>query len=312
MTKLNHALEIIKSEVLALNVMAQRMGKSFDIAVDIILATRGRIVVVGMGKSGIIGRKIAATMASVGQASFFVHPGEAYHGDLGMIHSDDVLVIISNSGETDEIVRLLPFLHNQKNKVIAFTGKTSSTLARHADVVLDVGVEREACNHNLVPTCSTTCSLVMGDALALAVSSERGFQPEDFARFHPGGNLGRKLLCKVSDVMHKQTLPICSLNASFRMVVEVITGGRLGLALVMDEGLLMGVVTDGDIRRAFQKNSNCDNLVAKDIMTAEPVQVKPDIRLVDAEMLMVQRKINSLIVVKDGCVLGVVQIYNQF
>lgn len=311
MTNLTQAIKTIETQVAALNAMASRMGTSFDAAVQTILEASGRLVVVGMGKSGIIGQKIAATMASTGQSSFFVHPGEAYHGDLGMIRADDVVLLISNSGETEEVIRLLPFLEHQQNKVIALTGKLESTLAKHANVVLDVGVEREACNINLAPTSSTTCTLVMGDALALALSAERNFQPEDFARFHPGGSLGRKLLSRVVDVMHKDRLPICAENDSFRDVVQVITTGRLGLAIVMKEQSLLGVITDGDIRRTFEKFDDCRKLTAREFMSTQPIQISPNMRMADAEKLMFERKVNSLVVVSDDRVIGVLQIFDQ-
>jgi len=194
------------------------MGKEVVQAVQLMLETRGRVVVLGMGKSGIVGKKIAATLASTGTTAFFVHPGEAFHGDLGMIKASDVALLISNSGETEEIIRILLFLKDQKNKIVAMTGKMASTLAWFADVVLDVGVEREACNNNLAPTSLTTCTLVMGDVLAVTLSKQRNFQPEDFARFHPGGSLGRKLLTRVRDVMHSN-LPVVQTGASLSETV---------------------------------------------------------------------------------------------
>lgn len=186
--------EVVAAEVKALNEMAAKVNGSFGESVDIIMQAKGRVVVVGMGKSGLVGKKIAATMASTGTASFFVHPGEAYHGDLGMIRPSDVALLISNSGETEEVVRLIPFLQDQGNKVIAMTGAMNSTLAKNAHAILDVSVPHEACNNNLAPTSSTTAALVMGDALAVALSTLKEFKPEDFARFHPGGSLGKKLL----------------------------------------------------------------------------------------------------------------------
>ena len=193
------AQQTLDTEIEALKAMRARLDGRISQAVDLVLEMRGRVVVVGMGKSGIIGQKIAATLASTGTPAFFVHPGEAFHGDLGMIKPIDVALLISNSGETEEVLRILPFLQYQQNKIVAMTGKMNSTLAAHADVVLDVGVEREACKNNLAPTCSTTNTLAMGDALAVALTVQRGFQPEDFARFHPGGSLGRRLLTRVCD-----------------------------------------------------------------------------------------------------------------
>lgn len=305
------AKQVIDVERQALADMAARLDGEFAKAVDIVMSTRGRVVVVGMGKSGIIGKKIAATLASTGTVSFFVHPGEAFHGDLGMIRPMDVVLMISNSGETEELVRLLPFMQHQRNQVIAMTGKPGSTLGRHADVVLDVAVSREACNNNLAPTSSTTATLVMGDALAVALSTVRGFQPEDFARFHPGGSLGRRLLTRVRDVMHKDNLPLCSPAMGFRDIVHLITRGRLGLALVVDDAGLRGVITDGDIRRTFDRHDNPMGLQARDMMTVQPAWIGPDERFGVAEERMRELKINSLVVCEpEGHVVGVLQIYD--
>ena len=305
------ARQVVETEIQALTNMTERLDGQFAKAVDIIMETRGRVVVVGMGKSGIIGKKIAATLASTGTVSFSVHPGEAFHGDLGMIRPMDVVLMISNSGETEELIRLLPFMQHQHNKVIAMTGRADSTLARNADVVLDVSVPREACNNNLAPTSSTTATLVMGDALAVTLSTVRGFQPEDFARFHPGGSLGRRLLTRVRDVMHKDNLPLCSPDMGFRDVVHLMTAGRLGLALVVDDSGLRGIITDGDIRRAFDREDNPMNLKAREMMTAQPAWTGPDERFGVAEKRMRELKINSLVVCEpEGCVVGVLQIYD--
>ena len=305
------ARSVIATEIEALEGMSQRLNGDIQKATEIIMGARGRVVVVGMGKSGIIGKKIVATLASTGTPSFFVHPGEAFHGDLGMIRPIDVALMISNSGETEELIRLLPFMEYQKNPVIAMTGKLDSTLARHADVVLDISVPREACNNNLAPTSSTTATLVMGDVLAVVLSSLRGFLPADFARFHPGGSLGRKLLTCVADVMHRQNLPICAVDASFREVVQTITFGRLGLALVMDGPALCGLITDGDIRRAFDKAEDPLRLRAKDVMTSNPMTIGMNERFAVAEERMREAKINSLIVKdQEGGIVGVLQIFD--
>ena len=311
MHRLNIALNTIRLEGEAIASMGSRLGNSFSEAVDIILRSNGRVVLVGMGKSGIVAQKIAATFASTGQTSFFVHPGEAYHGDLGMIRPGDVALLISNSGETEEVIRLLPFLQHQGNVIIALTGGLNSSLSMNADVVLDVGVQREACTNNLAPTSSTTCTMVMGDALALALASERNFQPEDFARFHPGGSLGRKLLCRVGDLMRKQSLPFCTPNDAFRKVIQTITGGRLGLALVKQNEALIGIITDGDIRRAFENYDDCKHLTAEDCMSTHPITVPPVMRVLDAEQLMLEKKISSLVVIEGGRVVGVFQIFDQ-
>jgi len=305
------AKQVVDAEVEALQGMADRLDGEFTKAVEIIQCARGRVVVVGMGKSGIIGKKIAATLASTGTPAFSVHPGEAFHGDLGMIKPIDVVLMISNSGETEELIRLLPFMEFQKNPVIAMTGKPESTLARHADVLLDVSVPREACNNNLAPTSSTTATLVMGDALAVVLSTLKGFQPEDFARFHPGGSLGRKLLMTVADVMHCSDLPFCEEGASFKDVVQTITRGRLGMAIVVRDHSLLGIITDGDIRRAFEKSDDPLQLVAAEIMTTKPLTTSPLERFAMAEERMRAAKVNSLIVVDaTEKIVGVLQIFD--
>ena len=305
------AQTVIATEIEALQGMSQRLNGDFRKAVDIILEARGRVVVVGMGKSGLIGQKIVATLASMGTPAFSVHPGEAFHGDLGMIKPIDVVLMISNSGETEELIRLLPFMVHQKNPVIAMTGKLDSTLAKHAHVVLDISVPCEACNNNLAPTSSTTATLVMGDALSVVLSTLRGFQPEDFARFHPGGSLGRKLLTRVSDVMRKDRLPICSLTTPFRDLVHTMTDGRLGLAAVMDGSNLVGIVTDGDVRRAFDRDMDHRTLVAGEIMSPDPKTVLPNVRLAEAEETMRSMCVNSLLVVDETqALVGVLQIFS--
>jgi len=305
------AKQVIAIEVESLSRMGARMDDSIVEAVSLMLACEGRVVVIGMGKSGIIGRKIAATFASTGTSSFFVHPGEAFHGDLGMVKSIDVALMISNSGETEELIRLLPFFQHQKNKIVAMTGVRGSTLAKHADVVLDVFVEREACNHNLAPTSSTTATLVMGDVLAVVLSTMRGFQPEDFARFHPGGSLGRRLLTRVADVMHSRNLPQCSPQTEFKGVVQTISRGRLGIALVVEGETLVGVITDGDLRRALERGDRALLCCARDMMSPSPHVVSPDERFAVAEDRMRALSINSLVVVdNDRRPLGVLQIFD--
>lgn len=305
------ARETLDTEIEALQRMRSRLDTRFNQAVEIILAMRGRVVVVGMGKSGIIGQKIAATLASTGTPAFFVHPGEAFHGDLGMIKPIDVALLISNSGETEEVLRILPFLQYQNNQIIALTGKMQSTLAQYSHVVLDVGVEREACKNNLAPTSSTTNTLAMGDALAVALTVKRNFQPEDFARFHPGGSLGRSLLTRVVDVMHKVPLPVCAPDASFRDVVNAITYGRMGLTLVMEEQELRGIITDGDLRRAFEVQDDVKQLHAVQMMSSNPLTIEPQVRFAEAEAYMREKKVGAL-VVKDqsGTVVGVLQIFD--
>ncbi len=309
---LQQAHSTMLTEAEAIGAMAARLDAAFEAAIQTILSMQGRVVVVGMGKSGIIGQKIAATMASTGTPAFFVHPGEAFHGDLGMIKPIDVALLISNSGETEEIIRILPFLQYQQNRIIAMTGAPKSSLGRNAHVVLDVGVEREACNNNLAPTSSTTCTLVMGDALAMVLAAERDFQPEDFARFHPGGSLGRRLLTRVADVMNKDKLPICTPDASFKQVVHSINRGYLGLTLVMQDNVLEGIITDGDIRRAFDRDTDFTILCAQDIMSRTPKTVTPDMRFAEAEAYMRAEKVGSLVVQDDNNeVVGILRIYDM-
>ncbi|KGQ29022.1 hypothetical protein JP28_02120 [Gallibacterium anatis] len=301
------ALKTCQIEIEELNAMMRRINRGgvFDLAVNAIMATQGRVVVIGMGKSGIIGQKITATLASTGTPAFFVHPGEAFHGDLGMIKPIDVALLISNSGETEEIVRILSFLKDQNNKIIAMVGNLHSTLAKHADIVLDIGVSREACSNNLAPTSSTTCTLVLGDALAMALQAERNFKPEDFARFHPGGSLGKRLLTKVSDVMKRKNLPICHPNSSFKEVVHSINKGYLGITLVMENNELKGVITDGDIRRAFDKFENITEIKARDFMSTSPKTIDENAKFGEAEHYMKQQKVSSLVVLANGCVVGI-------
>jgi arabinose-5-phosphate isomerase len=301
----------IDDEIAALLAMKSRLGDNFSVAVNIIYTSTGKIVVVGMGKSGIIGKKIAATLASTGTPSFFVHPGEAFHGDLGMIQPNDVALLISNSGETEEVLRLLPFFEYQKNKIISLTGKVNSTLAQRSDVVLDVGVKREACPNDLAPTSSTTCTLVMGDALAVALTNLRDFQPQDFAKFHPGGLLGRRLLSRVRDAMTKSLLPFVDLHKSILDVIHVMTKCRLGVALVMEHGKLVGIITDGDLRRAIELEGFSNAIMASDIMNREPQTVDANEMLVTAEERMRQNRIGCLVVTDaDKSVVGVLQIFD--
>ncbi len=311
MNVLELAKQVIDIEIESLKNLSLRLDHRFEEAVGIIRECQGHVVVIGMGKSGIIGRKIAATFASTGTPSFFVHPGEAFHGDLGMIKPGDVALLISYSGETEELLRLFPFFDWQKNKTISITGKMSSTLARHTDVALDISILREACSNNLAPTSSTTATLVLGDALAVTLSSLKNFQPEDFARFHPGGNLGRRLLTKVKDVMHTKNLPVCSPDSRFLDIVRTMTVGRLGLTLIMDGEKFVGLITDGDLRRALERFEEPMKLVAKTFMTTSPKTADPEELLAPAEKRMKEAKLGSLIVL-DGArtPVGVLQVFD--
>jgi arabinose-5-phosphate isomerase len=305
------AKEVIDSEISSLKSMSAKLNGEFTKSIEIARCSSGRVIVIGMGKSGIIGKKIAATLASTGTPSFFVHPGEAFHGDLGMIGSNDVALLISNSGETEEIIRIIPFLQWQKNKIIAMTGNLNSVLAKNADAVLDISVDKEACNNNLAPTNSTTATLVMGDAFAVALSSLKNFQPEDFARFHPGGSLGRKLLTRVYEVMQSKNLPFCTIEACFRDVVSTMNSGRLGLVMVMNNDQLAGIITDGDLRRTLNAYENPTLLKASQFMTTSPKTINQQEMFAAAESVMQIAKINSMVVTDyQKNVVGVLQIYN--
>lgn len=283
----------------ALRALAERLGAAFERAVELILHCRGRTVVCGMGKSGLVGRKIAATLASTGTPSFFLHPAEAFHGDLGMLTPQDLLVLLSYSGETEEVVRLIPLLKHSGNALVGITGNPQSLLGKHCDVVLEVTVEREVCPNNLAPTTSTLVTMAMGDALACALMKARDFQPMDFARFHPGGALGRRLLSRVCDVMRSHDLPIVKPETSVQESLFVMTKGRLGTTLVMEGERLTGIVTDGDLRRALLDNPNAMSLTIGEIMTRNPVTVRADAQFAQAEDLMKQRKIKLLVAVDE-------------
>ncbi|KMN82820.1 arabinose 5-phosphate isomerase [Chromobacterium sp. LK11] len=292
-------VHVLRTQGHALIRQADTLSASFSCAIDFMYATTGKVIVSGMGKSGIIGRKIAATLASTGTPSFFVHPGEAFHGDLGMIMANDCLLLISNSGETEEVLRLLPYLQHIRAKVIAITGKPESTLARQADLSLPIPVERESCPNNLAPTTSTTLALAMGDALAVALMEKRQFQAEDFARFHPGGSLGRKLLTKTKDAMHAR-VPFNLPDDTFTTVVSTITEGCLGLSVVGAPGApAVGIITDGDLRRAIEQHEDLKSLSARDIMSPSPFCIAASALLSDAEALMNQRKITALLVTDE-------------
>ena len=306
------ALNTFRAEAEAVQSLAGQLTDDFEKAVRAILATHGKVIVTGMGKSGLVGRKIAATLASTGTPSFFLHPGEAYHGDLGMIEAGDIVLALSNSGQTDEVLRLIPYLQECGNTVIAMTGNAGSTLAKNSTYHLDVSVKSEACPLSLAPTCSTTAQLAMGDALAVALMNERGFRAEDFARFHPGGSLGRRLLTRVGDVMRSEHLPTASPSSRLGEVIITISDARMGVAVILDEGKIAGIVTDGDVRRAMLKyGARFFDITADEIMTRTPKTVSVADRLTDAEQLMQDNKIHSLIVVdRDGKLAAIVELYD--
>ncbi|MCW5671898.1 MAG: KpsF/GutQ family sugar-phosphate isomerase [Hydrogenophaga sp.] len=298
------AQETLSIEAQAVTAVARRLDASFARAIELVLGIPGRVVVMGMGKSGHIGRKIAATLASTGTPAMFVHPAEASHGDLGMITSADVVLGISNSGESEELTAILPLIKRMGVPLLAITGRPDSTLGRHADVVLDASVDKEACPHNLAPTASTTAQLALGDALAVALLDARGFKADDFARSHPGGALGRKLLTHVSDVMRSgDQAPRVGPDAGLMELMREISAKGLGMTAVVDgDERVVGIFTDGDLRRLIEKTgSGADlrTLVARDVMHAQPRTVRPDALAVEAAGLMEANRITSVLVV-DG------------
>ena len=302
---LSLAVETLRIEAQAVTDMAQRLDARFARAVALVLASRGRVVVMGMGKSGHVGRKIAATLASTGSPAMFVHPAEASHGDLGMITSGDVVLGISNSGESEELTTLLPLIKRMGVPLIALTGRAESTLGRHADVVLDASVAKEACPHNLAPTASTTAQLALGDALAVALLDARGFRADDFARSHPGGALGRKLLTHVSDVMRSGAeLPRVLQDADLMALMREISAKGLGMSAVVDsDDRVLGVFTDGDLRRLIESSGNSvdlRSLRARDVMRRHPRTIGVAALAVEAAGLMEAKRITSVLVVDEG------------
>ncbi len=309
---LSLARQTLKTEAEALQKMQERLGDEFVRAVEAILQSRGKLVVTGMGKSGLIGRKIAATLASTGTPSFFLHPGEAFHGDLGMISKEDIVLALSYSGETDEVLKIVPFIHSNGNTLISMTGKCESSLAKNSDIHLDVSVESEACILHLAPTTSTTAQIAMGDALGVALMKMREFTAMDFARLHPGGSLGRRLLMTVGDVMRKENLPIVDAECSATQMIHSISKGGLGLIALCKDEKVEGIITDGDIRRAMERlQADFFTITAKDIATMHPKTIRPTEKLIAAEKLMTKNKVTSLLVTDpDERFVGVIQIYD--
>ncbi|MBN3560954.1 KpsF/GutQ family sugar-phosphate isomerase [Aliamphritea spongicola] len=299
------AIKVFEIESQAVLDLSKKLNSDFDRSIRKIIDTSGRVIICGMGKSGIIGKKIAATLASTGTPSFFMHPGEAFHGDLGMVTSNDVFIAISNSGETDEVLKLIPFLKDNGNFIISLTGSPSSTLALSSDSHLNVGVSEEACPLKLAPTSSTTATLAMGDALAVTLMKARNFQPENFARFHPGGSLGRRLLSRVSDEMYSENLPFIDSSASSSELISVMTEGRLGIAIVQDANC-MAIVTDGDVRRSIEiYNEKFFSKRVSDLMTSNPQCISSTARVEDALVLMEASSITTLLVTEGSDIVGV-------
>ena len=305
LTYLDTARQVFAKEAESLLEVSRKLDNDLISAVDAILRTPGRVVVCGMGKSGIVGRKIAATLASTGTPSFFMHPGEAYHGDLGMVTEHDVFLAISNSGETEEVVKLIPFLKDNGNYLVGMTGSPGSTLAQAAHSHLDIGVLEEACPLQLAPTSSTTATLAMGDALAVTLMKARDFQPENFARFHPGGSLGRRLLSRVEHEMRSDNLPLVEADAQVLDVIQAMSRGQLGMAVVR-HGERWGITTDGDLRRAIEKyGERVFTRRAFDFMTPQASRIAPTARVEDALALMDSKQISVLLVFDHERLVGV-------
>jgi arabinose-5-phosphate isomerase len=310
---LAQARRVLDIEAEALRTMSARLDQDFARAVALVLACTGRVVVSGMGKSGHVGGKIAATLASTGTPAFFMHPGEASHGDLGMITHDDVVLALSNSGESSEIVSIVPLIKRRGAKLVAMTGNPDSTLAREADAHLDTGVDKEACPLNLAPTASTTAALAMGDALAVALLDARGFSADDFARTHPGGSLGRRLLVHVRDVMHGgDDLPRVSLDATLKTALFEMTQKGLGMTAVVDAaGRVAGLFTDGDLRRALERPLDLQQANIADLMTKNPKTIRVEELAVAAVEKMDTLKINGLLVVDaDNTLVGALNMHD--
>jgi arabinose-5-phosphate isomerase len=289
---------VLDIEARAVDCLKDSLDDSFSAACDLMLAARGRVIVTGMGKSGHVGSKLAATLASTGTPSFFVHPGEASHGDLGMITPDDVVLALSNSGETAEVLAILPVIKRKGTALIGMTGRPQSALAQLSDVHLTVAVSEEACPHNLAPTSSTTAALAMGDALAIALLEARGFTPEDFAMSHPGGSLGRRLLLKVDDIMHAgEQLPVVASGTSLSEALLEMTRKGLGMtAITRDDGTLAGIFTDGDLRRMLDRDIDIRKATIDEVMVAQPITIEPGHLAAEALQIMESRKINGLMV----------------
>ncbi len=295
------AKTVLRMEAEAIRQLIPRIGRSFDAAVQLLVGCKGRVIVTGMGKAGLIGQKISATLASTGTLSHSVHPAEATHGDMGRVAKQDVIIALSNSGETEELTRLLPVIKRIGARLIALTGNVRSTLAKHSDAVLDVGVKKEACSLNLAPTSSTTAMLAMGDALAVVVAERKGFKERDFAWLHPGGQLGRRLLLRVRDLMRtREANPIVRESARVKQVLVAITKARAGCASVIDaDGRLIGIFTDGDLRRHLESTNNLAERRVSEVMTRHPKTIDAERLAAEAFQVLRDHRIDELVVV-DG------------
>jgi arabinose-5-phosphate isomerase len=308
------AKKVLRIEAQAVTGLIERLDDAFPRAIEIILGCHGRIIVSGVGKSGHIARKIAATLASTGTPAYFVHAAEAAHGDLGMITRDDVLIALSNSGESEELLTIVPLVKRQGGKLIAITGHPTSSLAREADAHLDAGVAEEACPLNLAPTASTTAALAMGDALAVALLDARGFGAEDFARSHPGGTLGRRLLTHVRDIMRKlDAVPHVGEHATVAEAVLAISRGGMGMTVIVTEGLaVVGIFTDGDLRRALEKIVDFKGTPVTQVMSRNPRTINPDRLAAESAQMMEEHKISQILVVENGVLVGALNTHDLF
>ncbi len=308
------ARKVLKTEAEAVSALIEKLGSNFEKAVEIIYQSKGRVVVTGMGKSGIVGKKIAATLASTGTPAFFLHPAEATHGDLGMVTADDIIIAISNSGETEEIIELIPFLKRFNVKLISITGNPESSLSKSSDVTLDVSVKEEACPLGIVPTASTTATMAMGDALAVALLMKRGLSEKDFAFFHPGGRIGKKLFIRVKDLMHTgDEIPAVNVRTPMSKTVIEMSSKRLGHTVVLDDsGKLVGVITDGDLRRGIEKwGGRLFEMTAGEVMTKNPKTISEDELAAKALSIMESYSITALIVPdRDGKAVGIIHLHD--
>ncbi|MEW6001050.1 MAG: KpsF/GutQ family sugar-phosphate isomerase [Nitrospirota bacterium] len=311
---LDDAKRVLKIEAEAILNLIDKLNSNFEKAVELLYASKGRVVVTGMGKSGLVGKKIAATLASTGTPAFFLHPAEAGHGDLGMVTSDDVIIAISNSGETEEIIELIPFLKRFNVHLISVTGNPESSLSKAADVTLDVSVKEEACTLGIVPTASTTAAMAMGDALAVSLLMKRGFKEQDFALFHPGGRIGKKFFIKVKDLMHiGDEIPKVTMGTPMSKAVIEMSSKRLGHTIVLDDnGRLTGVITDGDLRRGIEKwGGKLFEMIAEEVMTKSPKTVSEEELAAKALSIMESYSITALVVPdREGKAIGIIHLHD--
>jgi len=312
MTTREHAIQCIKDEAEALLDLIPKMDENLDMAVELMYNCRGKVIITGVGKSGHIGAKIAATLSSTGTPSFFINPLDVFHGDLGVMTKDDVVLAISNSGHTDELLRFIPMVLHMQIPIVGMSGNPKSLLAKYSNCHLNVSVKKEACPLNLAPTSSTTAMLAMGDALAVALMRKRHFQPNDFAQFHPGGELGKRLLTTAQDVMHKDNMPVITPEMHLGEAIILVSKGKLGLGVAEKDGAVCGLITDGDIRRAMEKwQAEFFDRTVADIMTTTPKTVSPQTKITDIQSIMNKYKVHSVLVTDENSrLLGVVDHYS--